>query len=111
MRATPRGRQGYRPALERLEERDCPAFNIYYYSPVLLIRGHPTAPFLQPGDGLQLTLTAGGLLHVHEVSGGATVFDYGTYAPPQNVDLQLDYTNADVTFDLGGGRLPSNVLV
>src|SRR5436305_383812 len=49
MRTTPRGRRGYRPALERLEARDCPAFNIYYYSPVLLIRGHPTAPFLVPG--------------------------------------------------------------
>ena len=51
----------FHPQLEPLEARECPAFNIYYYSSVLLIRGHPTLPFVNPGDGLQLQLLAIGL--------------------------------------------------
>src|SRR5205809_1035886 len=111
MRTRGTERTSFRPELERLEARECPAFNIYYDSSLLLIRGHPTLPFVNPGDGLQLRVLPGGNLQVREV-GGATTINYGSYRPPQNVQISLDYnTDHDLTIDLGGGRLPSNVLV
>jgi hypothetical protein len=104
-------RQSFRPHLEQLERRDCPAFNIYYTSSLLLIRGHPTLPFVNPGDGLQLNLLGSGSLQVREV-GGATVINYGSYRPSATVEVALDYdTDHDLTVDLGGGRLPSNLIL
>jgi hypothetical protein len=97
--------------LERLEARDCPAFNIYYSSAALLIRGHPTLPFVNPGDGLQLQNQANGTVLVREVGGGTTI-NYGSYRPPQNIQIVLDFnTDHDLTFDLAGGRVPSNLLI
>lgn len=97
--------------LERLEERDCPAFNIAYTSTTLLVRGHPTLPFVNPGDGLQLQLQPNGNVQVREV-GGATTITYGSYKPPQNIQLVFDFnTDHDLTFDLAGGRVPSNLLI
>src|SRR5258708_5389435 len=99
-----------RPRVEELEARECPAFSISYTSSLMVIHGHPTAPYVNPGDGLQLTRLASGLVQVREV-GGAQVFNYGSYHQPQTIQINLDYTNADVTFDLGGGRVASNLLI
>jgi hypothetical protein len=96
--------------LERLEARDCPAFTINYTSSLLVIRGHPTLPFVNPGDGLQLKVLAAGQVQVLEV-GGATTLNYGSYAPPQSIQVLLDFTDRDVTVDLGGKRLPSNLTI
>jgi hypothetical protein len=104
-------RQAVRPLLERLEARDCPAFNVYYTSTTLLVKGHPTLPFVNPGDGLQLQLQPTGTVQVREVGGGTTI-NYGSYKPPQNIQIVLDYdTDHDLTFNLGGGRVPSNLLI
>ncbi len=112
MRARTTGRPSFVPRLERLEARDCPAFSIHYTSSALQITGHPTLPFAAPGDGLQLTLQANGLLRVQEVgNAGATVANLGSYKPVANLFVQLDYTNRDITLDLGGQRLVSNVYI
>ncbi len=100
-----------RPKLEVLEARDCPAFNVYYTSTTLLVRGHPTLPFVNPGDGLQLQAQANGTVQVREV-GGATTINYGSYRPPQSIQVVFDYnTDHDFTFNLNGLRVPSNLLV
>jgi hypothetical protein len=103
--------QAFFPRLEVLEARDCPAFNIFYTSTFLLISGHPTLPFVNPGDGLQLHRLANGNLQVTEV-GGATTINYGSYRPPTTVEVSLTVnTDHDLTVNLGGGRLPSNLLL
>jgi hypothetical protein len=110
MGASTTRRPSFQLQLEQLEARDCPAFNISYTSSLLLIRGHPTLPFVNPGDGLQLNLV-GGLVRVTEV-GGATTITYGSYRPPQTIQVSLDYnTDHDLTVNMNGGRLPSNLLL
>ncbi len=67
-------------------------------------------PFVNPGDGLNLTLV-GGLVRVTEVS-GATTINYGSYRPPTTILINLySNTDHDLTVNLGGGRLTSNLLV
>jgi hypothetical protein len=106
-----KGRKAFLPRLERLEERDCPAFNIYYTSASLVIRGQPTRPFVNPGDGLQLRLVAGGAVQVREVSGVTTV-NYGSYRPAGSIQVYLNNNiDHDFTFDLGGGRIAGNFLL
>jgi hypothetical protein len=112
MRAGTRGHRVFRPQLERLEARDCPAFNIYYHSSVLLIQGHVTLPFVNPGDGLQLNYNpATNRVSVDEV-GGAKTIHRGAFAPPRTIEVALDYnTDHDFTLNLGGGRMPSNFIL
>jgi hypothetical protein len=110
MRASPPRRRAFRPQLEQLEGRICPAFNIYYTSSVLLIRGHPTLPFVNPGDGLQLNLV-GRLVSVTEVGGPRTI-NYGSYRPPHTIEVCLSInTDHDLTVNMNGGRLPGNLIL
>ncbi len=98
--------------LEALETRDCPAFDIYYTNSALLIVGQPSHPYVQAGDGLQLHLLANGSIQVHEVSNGLTVTNYGTYAAPANIHVELrQNTDHDFTFDLGGNTFAGNVIL
>ncbi len=99
--------------LEHLEARDCPVFSIHYTSAVLLIQGRPTYPFVQPGDGLQVTYSpVSNLVQVDEVSNGMMANFYGRFRPPRTIIINLySNTDHDLTVDLGGGRLTSNLLV
>jgi hypothetical protein len=101
-----------RLAIEPLEARDCPAFNLFYTGGALVLRGTPSVPFVAPGDGLNFDLLAGNLLRIQEVgNAGGTVKNLGVYRPVRNTIVQLGFTNTDINFNLNGRRLPGNILL
>jgi hypothetical protein len=96
----------FRPALEMLEHRACPALNVAFSAGVLTLSGTPpTGSAL--GDGLYISMPSPGVVRVQELFPAAVTL--GNFANVRTLTLNLTSYDTDIAFDLNGNTFTGAV--
>src|SRR5947209_4722749 len=98
----------FRPTLEALENRTCPAglLKVTYSLGTLTLNGSPTAG---PAIGQNLTIRRVSGTNYQVLDNAATPINYGTYYITRDLRLNLTQFNTDINVDLNGGLFPGNI--
>jgi hypothetical protein len=104
-------RRRYRPSLECLEGRTCPAlFRVTYSVGTLILNGSPSAKAASFED-LLIQRVGGFNYQVIDRHNGAAPINYGVFALTRDLRLNLTGFNADINIDLNHGVLPGNIYI